>query len=70
MTATPNTTVANQNVTWNGTLTAVNGYSGSVTLTLYGGRSGDVRDHAVDGDADSWGRSVYGDAGQRDGRDV
>jgi plastocyanin len=36
VTATPNTTVANQNVTWNGTLTAKNGYSGSVTLTGVG----------------------------------
>jgi hypothetical protein len=33
VTATPNATVANQNVTWNGTLTAVNGYGGSVHLT-------------------------------------
>ncbi len=37
MTATPNTTVANQNVTWNGTLTALNGYSESVTLTCSAG---------------------------------
>ena len=37
VTATPSTTVANQNVTWNGTLTAVNGYSGSVTLTCTAG---------------------------------
>src|ERR1019366_146530 len=36
MTATPNATVANQNVTWNGTLTASNGYTGSVTLTCVG----------------------------------
>jgi hypothetical protein len=33
VTATPNTTVVNQNVTWSGTLTALNAYSGSVTLT-------------------------------------
>jgi hypothetical protein len=33
VTATPNTTVVNQNITWNGTLTAMNGYSGSVRLT-------------------------------------
>jgi hypothetical protein len=37
VTATPNTTAVNQNVTWNGTLTAVNGYSGSVTLTCTAG---------------------------------
>ena len=36
VTTTPNTTVVNQNVTWNGTLKAVNGYSGSVTLTCTG----------------------------------
>ncbi len=37
VTATPNATVAGQNVKWNGTLTAVNGYSGSVTLTCTAG---------------------------------
>lgn len=37
LTAAPSVTVANQNVTWSGTLTAVNGYSGSVTLTCTGG---------------------------------
>ena len=37
VTATPSATVAGQNVTWNGTLTAVNGYSGSVTLTCMAG---------------------------------
>ena len=37
VTATPNTTVANQNVVWNGTLTAVSGYSGSVALTCTAG---------------------------------
>jgi len=37
VTATPNTTPVNQNLTWNGTLTAVNGYSGSVTLTCTAG---------------------------------
>jgi hypothetical protein len=31
--ATPNTTTVNQNVTWHGTLTAVDGYTGSVTLS-------------------------------------
>ena len=35
--ANPNTTVANQNVTWNGTLTALNGYSGTVALTCTAG---------------------------------
>jgi len=40
VTATPNSTVVNQNVTWNGTLTAVNGYSGSVTLTCTAGAPG------------------------------
>jgi hypothetical protein len=37
VTSTPNATVANQDVTWNGTLTAVNGYSGSVHLTCAAG---------------------------------
>ncbi len=37
VTATPNATVVNQNVTWNGTLTAINGYSGSVALTCTAG---------------------------------
>ncbi|MGD0793418.1 MAG: hypothetical protein ABR920_16750, partial [Terriglobales bacterium] len=40
VTATPNTTVVSQNVTWDGTLTAVNGYSGSVTLTCTAGAPG------------------------------
>ncbi len=40
MTATPNTTVVNRNVTWNGTLTALNGYRGSVTLTCTAGAPG------------------------------
>jgi len=40
VTATPNTTPANQNVPWNGTLTAMNGYSGSVTLTCTAGAPG------------------------------
>jgi len=40
VTAAPSTTVVNQNVTWNGTLTAVNGYSGSVTLTCAAGAPG------------------------------
>lgn len=37
VTAIPNTTVVNQNVTWSGTLTAFNGYSGSVTLACTAG---------------------------------
>ena len=37
VTATPNTAVAGQNVTWTGTLTALNGYDGSVTLTCMAG---------------------------------
>ena len=37
---TPDATVANQNVTWNGTLTAINGYSGSVALTCTAGAPG------------------------------
>jgi hypothetical protein len=37
VTATPGVTVVNQNVTWNGILTAKNGYSGSVTLTCTSG---------------------------------
>ncbi|MGD1214218.1 MAG: hypothetical protein ABR861_04445 [Terriglobales bacterium] len=40
VTAAPNTTVVNQNVTWNGALTAVNGYSGGVTLTCTAGAPG------------------------------
>jgi len=40
VTATPNATMVNQNVTWNGTLTAVNGYSGSVHLTCTTGAPG------------------------------
>jgi hypothetical protein len=40
VTATPNTTVVNQNVTWNGTLTALNGYTGSVALTCTAGHPG------------------------------
>jgi hypothetical protein len=40
VTATPNSTVVNQNVTWNGTLTTVNGYSGSVHLTCTAGAPG------------------------------
>lgn len=37
VTPTPNTTVVNQNIIWNGTLTALNGYSGSVTLACTAG---------------------------------
>src|SRR6202040_664907 len=37
LTATPNSTVVNQSVTWNGTVTALNGYSGSVHLTCAAG---------------------------------
>ena len=37
VTATPNTTVVNQNVTWNGTVKALNGYGGNVTLTCLAG---------------------------------
>jgi hypothetical protein len=40
VTATPSTTTVNQNVTWSGTLTAVNGYSRSVTLTCTAGAPG------------------------------
>ncbi len=38
--ATPNATVVNQNVTWNGTLTALDRYSGSVTLSCTTGAPG------------------------------
>ncbi len=34
--ATPNTTGVSQNVTWNGTATALNGYNGNVTLSCTG----------------------------------
>src|SRR5208282_5783109 len=40
VTATPNSTVVNQNVTWNGTLSALDGYSGSVALTCTAGAPG------------------------------
>ncbi|HYW36968.1 MAG TPA: hypothetical protein VE957_02555 [Terriglobales bacterium] len=40
VTATPNSTGVNQNVTWNGTLTALNGYIGNVTLTCTAGVPG------------------------------
>jgi hypothetical protein len=40
VTATPNSTAVNQNVTWNGTLTALNGFSGSVALTCTAGAPG------------------------------
>jgi hypothetical protein len=40
VTATPNVTGVNQNITWNGTLTAMNGYSGSVALTCTAGAPG------------------------------
>ena len=40
VTATPNTTLVNQNVTWSGTLKALNGYNGSVTLTCTAGAPG------------------------------
>jgi hypothetical protein len=40
VTAAPNTTAVNQNVTWNGTLTAINGYGGIVTLACTGGYPG------------------------------
>jgi hypothetical protein len=37
VTATPNTTSANQNVTWHGTLTSLNGYNQAVALTCSAG---------------------------------
>ena len=37
VTTTPSSTVANTNVTWNGTLTAVNGYNNAVALTCTAG---------------------------------
>ena len=40
VTATPSSTMVNQTVTWNGTVTALNGYSGSVTLTCTTGAPG------------------------------
>ena len=40
LTPTPNATVVNQNVTWNGTLTAIHGYTGSVSLTCTAGAPG------------------------------
>ncbi len=40
VTATPITTPVNQNVTWSGTLTALDGYSGSVALTCTAGAPG------------------------------
>jgi hypothetical protein len=38
--ATPTNAFTNQNVTWNGRLTALDGYSGAVTLTCSAGRPG------------------------------
>ncbi len=38
--ATPNATVVGQNVTWNGTLTALSGYSGTVGLSCLGAAPG------------------------------
>jgi len=64
VTPTPNTTAVNQNVTWSGTLTALNGYSGSVTLSCTAGAR-NVRDCAGFGDADGWRNCFYGDARQR-----
>jgi hypothetical protein len=40
VTETPNATVAGQNVTWNGTLTALNGYNSSVSLSCVGAAPG------------------------------
>jgi hypothetical protein len=40
VTAAPNSTMVNQTVTWNGTVTALNGYSGSVTLSCAAGAPG------------------------------
>ena len=40
VTATPNSTMVNQDLVWNGTLTALNGYSGSVTLGCTSGAPG------------------------------
>ena len=40
VTAIPNTTAVNQNATWSGTLTALNGYSGSVTFACTTGAPG------------------------------
>jgi len=40
VTATPNSTLVNQDIVWNGTLTALNGYSGSVTLECTSGAPG------------------------------
>jgi hypothetical protein len=54
VTATPNTTLVNQNVTWSGTLKALNGYGGNVSLTVYGGRSGNVHDCPLDHDTNRW----------------
>src|SRR6266446_183395 len=39
VTATPNSTLVAQNVTWNGTLTAINGYNKTVTLSCTAGAS-------------------------------
>jgi hypothetical protein len=37
VTATPSSTVAGQNIVWNGTLTSIHGYNSSVTLSCSGG---------------------------------
>ena len=66
VTATPNATVAGQNVTWNGTLTAVNGYSGSVTLTCAAGAPGTCGIVPSTVTPRVWGNWVHGDTGQCD----
>ena len=63
LTASPDVTPVNQNVTWNGTLRALDGYTGSVTLSS-GRCSCDLRYRAIPDDADHRRRSIFGDFGQ------
>ncbi len=67
LTSTPSAAVVNQSVTWNGTVTAVNGYSGSVALSCTGTLPGDLLGRAEYSDSDGGWDDIYGDDGQRDG---
>ena len=70
VTPTPNSTLVNQNVTWEGALTGFERIQRERGADVYGGRSGNVRDRASDVDADCGRNCVCGDAGQRYDWDV
>ncbi len=70
VTAVPNATVVGQNMTWNGTLTALNGYNTSVNLSCTGTAPGlHVRSLVVGADREPQ-RALYGDGGKRNRCDV